>query len=129
MTSTVCPANASLAKSGVMGVSSGRLGRLSCGGIARRRGMRMSRGAGPVNEEGADPKVRPRNVSLKRLGYMPMPMSGMPAPAAAASSFFSGFSATIASVVMSRPATEAASCSAVRTTLAGSMMPAFTMST
>jgi hypothetical protein len=29
---------------------------------------------------------------------------------------------------MSRPATEAASCSAVRTTLVGSMMPAFTMS-
>ena len=47
----------------------------------------------------------------------------------AGASFFSGFSATIASVVMSRPATEAASCSAVRTTLAGSMIPVFTMST
>src|SRR5260370_24526651 len=34
-----------------------------------------------------------------------------------------GSSATIASVVISRPATEAASCSAVRTTLVGSMMP------
>ena len=37
-------------------------------------------------------------------------------------SFF-GFSATIASVVISSPATEAASCRAVRTTLVGSMMP------
>ena len=49
-------------------------------------------------------------------------------PAASAGAFFSGFSATIASVVTSRPATEAASCSAVRTTLVGSMMPAFTRS-
>ena len=36
---------------------------------------------------------------------------------------------TMASVVMSRPATEAASCRAVRTTLVGSMMPSFTRST
>jgi hypothetical protein len=35
----------------------------------------------------------------------------------------SGFSATIASVVISRPATDAASCSACRTTLVGSMIP------
>ena len=41
---------------------------------------------------------------------------------AAASS--SGFSAMAASVVISRPATEAASCSAMRTTLVGSMTPA-----
>ena len=40
-----------------------------------------------------------------------------------------GFSATIASVVTSRPAIEAAACSAKQTTLVGSMMPAFTMST
>jgi uncharacterized membrane-anchored protein len=40
----------------------------------------------------------------------------------AAASFF-GASAIMASVVISRPATEAASCRAVRTTLAGSMMP------
>ena len=39
--------------------------------------------------------------------------------------FSSGFSATIASVVSSRPATDAAFCSAVRTTLVGSTMPAF----
>ncbi len=37
-------------------------------------------------------------------------------------SFF-GFSATIASVVISSLAIEAASCRAVRTTLVGSMMP------
>jgi hypothetical protein len=36
---------------------------------------------------------------------------------------FLGFSATIASVVISNPAIEAASCSAVRTTLVGSMIP------
>lgn len=39
-----------------------------------------------------------------------------------------GRSATIASVVMSSEATEAASCSAVRTTFAGSMTPDFTRS-
>ncbi len=55
----------------------------------------------------------------------PMP-PGMPPPAAP-SAF--GFSAIMASVVMRRPATEAASCSAVRTTLVGSMMPAATRST
>jgi hypothetical protein len=36
---------------------------------------------------------------------------------------FLGLSATIASVVMSKPAIEAASCNAVRTTLVGSMIP------
>jgi len=40
-----------------------------------------------------------------------------------------GSSATIASVVTKRPATEAASCSAARTTLAGSTMPLSSMST
>ena len=48
----------------------------------------------------------------------------MPPPAP---SFF-GTSATIASVVMSRPAIDAAFCSAARTTLVGSMMPFFIMS-
>ena len=52
----------------------------------------------------------------------PMP----PPPAGMAGAFFFGFSATIASVVMSRPATEAASWSAVRTTLAGSITPCLT---
>src|SRR4030081_2891816 len=42
---------------------------------------------------------------------------------------FFGTSATIASVVTRRPATDAASCNAARTTLAGSMMPLSTMST
>ena len=40
----------------------------------------------------------------------------------------SSSTATVASVVMIRPATEAASWSAMRTTLTGSMIPAFTMS-
>ena len=64
--------------------------------------------------------------------YIPMPpippmppISGIPPPPAPLGS---GFSATIASVVISRPATEAASRRAVRTTLVGSTMPAFTMS-
>ena len=47
-----------------------------------------------------------------------------PAGIAGAVSFL-GFSAIIASVVIKRPATEAASCSAVRTTFAGSMTPPF----
>src|SRR5215467_3813203 len=49
----------------------------------------------------------------------PMPPPGM----AGIGVSFLGLSATIASVVMSRPAIEAASCSAVRTTLVGSMIP------
>jgi len=40
-----------------------------------------------------------------------------------AGAFFFGFSATLASVVMSRPATDAASCRAARTTFAGSITP------
>ena len=40
-----------------------------------------------------------------------------------------GSSATMASVVIRRPATDAASCSAARTTFAGSTMPASTRST
>ena len=52
-----------------------------------------------------------------------------PPPACGMAGFSFGSSATMASVVTSRPATEAASCSAARTTLAGSMMPASIMST
>ena len=47
----------------------------------------------------------------------------MPPPPGIAWPFFCGSSATMASVVMSRPATDAAPCSAARTTLVGSMMP------
>ncbi len=49
----------------------------------------------------------------------PMPPGGMPG-----ADFGSGRSPTIASVVISKPATEAASCNATRTTLVGSMIPA-----
>ena len=56
-------------------------------------------------------------------GMPPMPpMSGMPPPPPAP--FSSGFSAIMASVVSSSDATLAAFCSAVRTTLVGSMTPA-----
>jgi hypothetical protein len=48
--------------------------------------------------------------------------------AAGAGSDFFGFSATSASVEISSAATEAASCNAVRTTLAGSITPAFARS-
>ncbi len=63
-------------------------------------------------------------VDQKSIPPPPMPPPGMPPPA----SFF-GSSAIMASVVIRRPATEAASWIAVRTTLVGSMMPALTMST
>src|SRR6202023_2302532 len=57
----------------------------------------------------------------------PMPPPPPPPCIGGAASF--GSSATMASVVTKRAATDAASCSAVRTTLAGSMMPLATMST
>ena len=47
-----------------------------------------------------------------------------PPPGIAGAAFFFGASATMASVVIMRPAIEAASCSATRTTFAGSTMPA-----
>ena len=53
----------------------------------------------------------------------------MPPPGMDGASFFLGASATIASVVIIRPAIDAASCSATRTTFAGSTMPALSMST
>ncbi len=56
------------------------------------------------------------------------PMPPMPPPGMAGADAGFGSSATIASVVMSSEATDAASIRAVRTTLVGSMMPAFTRS-
>src|SRR4029077_15466130 len=57
------------------------------------------------------------------------PMPPMPPPGGiAGADLSSGLSATMASVVSIRLATEAAFCSAVRTTLVGSMMPAFSRS-
>src|ERR1700722_17898866 len=59
-------------------------------------------------------------------GYI-MPPGGIPPgiPPPAPAPFSSGFSATMHSVVSSRLATDAAFCSALRTTLVGSMIPAF----
>ena len=54
------------------------------------------------------------------------PISGIPPPPAAP--LGSGLSATIASVVIKSAATDAASSSAVRTTLAGSITPNLNMS-
>ena len=59
----------------------------------------------------------PSSVLIGQKSMPPMPPPGI------AVLCFLGTSATIASVVMSRPATEAAPCSAARTTLVGSMMP------
>jgi hypothetical protein len=52
-------------------------------------------------------------------GYYIIPISPMPLPGAAGA----GSSPIMASVVIIRPATEAAFCSATRTTLAGSIIP------
>src|SRR5579871_1557019 len=57
----------------------------------------------------------------------PFVQNSMAGAAGTGSAFF-GFSATSASVVISSDATDAASCKAVRTTLAGSITPAFTKS-
>ena len=53
----------------------------------------------------------------------PIPPMPPPAPPGMAEPCFFGSSATIASVVISSPATEAAPCRATRTTFVGSMMP------
>ena len=63
-------------------------------------------------------------VAAAHAALPPPPGGPPPAPA----DFFLGFSATSASVVSIRLATEAAFCSAVRTTLVGSMTPALTRS-
>jgi drug/metabolite transporter (DMT)-like permease len=81
-----------------------------------------------IQQKRAAPKDRPHFFAwyaMDQKSIPPMPPPGGP-PAGAP--FGSGRSATIASVVISKEATEAASCSAVRTTLVGSMMPATTRS-
>jgi len=73
--------------------------------------------------EGESGRVRCGPGAYIIPGIPPMPpMSGMPPPPPPP--FGSGLSATMASVVSNRPDTDAACCSAVRTTLAGSMTPA-----
>src|SRR5207245_2799032 len=73
-----------------------------------------------------DPRLRVFGVGKLRVAdasVMPAVIGGNTnAP------FGSGFSATIASVVISSPATDAASWRACRTTLVGSMIPAWIMS-
>jgi hypothetical protein len=53
----------------------------------------------------------------------PIPHMPPPGPPGIAGLCFFGSSATMASVVMSKPATDAAPYSAARTTLVGSMIP------
>src|SRR5690606_27653838 len=86
-------------------------------------------GKPPERKKGA-PRGAPSCRSRKEqtayiMPSMPPMPPGMP-PAAAP--FGSGLSATMASVVISRPATEAASSRAVRVTFAGSMTPNLNMS-
>lgn len=64
-------------------------------------------------------RPRPERSRTCRFNQKSMPPPGI---GGSGPSFFA-FSATIASVVISKPAIEAASCSAVRTTLTGSITP------
>ena len=83
------------------------------------RGVGASEG---VHDEGrgeTEDLLRVVAQAGRDFGDLPLVLAG----------FSFGASATMASVVTRRPATEEASCSAVRTTLAGSMMPLPTMST
>ena len=78
-------------------------------------------------------EVRPGSMSRRATAHAFGPrrrsQKSIPPPGGiAGAGFFSGISPTIASLVNIRPATDAASCSAVRTTLVGSMIPALNMS-
>ena len=103
--------------------------RLSCAGRVRRaRSPANPRGIARADKKGG--RSRPfRSFAGKRSDQKSMPPMPPPPPPIGIAGFSFGTSATIASVVMRSPATEAASCSAVRTTLAGSTMPASIMST
>jgi hypothetical protein len=74
---------------------------------------------GPLRRAALFPKLCVRGYIMPPMPPMPL-MSGIAGAAPAGA----GLSATIASVVINRPATEAASRRAVVTTLAGSTMPA-----
>jgi hypothetical protein len=76
----------------------------------------------PLIELARQPKRSRGDASQKSMPPIPPPMPP-PGPPGIAGLCFFGSSATIASVVIRRPAMEAASCSAIRTTLVGSMMP------
>src|SRR5262249_55529585 len=86
----------------------------------------VRRGAPPSNPPPPPPGGLhlPPPPPLEAYIMPPIPPGGMGGVAG----FSSGFSAPIASVVRSSPATDAALSSAVRTTLVGSMMPAFSRS-
>jgi hypothetical protein len=79
---------------------------------------------GPVGKQRGGLATRPRCFGSYCDIQKSMPP--MPPGPPAGGDVLAGRSATIASVVISREATEAAPCRAVRTTLVGSMMPAST---
>src|SRR5690606_9138816 len=83
---------------------------------ARRKKRSPAQGGASVQQRGRSAYIMPP------MPPMP-PMSGM-----AGAALSSGRSATTASVVIIRPAMEAAACSALRVTLAGSRMPISIMS-
>ena len=92
-------------------------------------GAASRRGRAPRRSQREGPGVETDSGALRfqcSAGYI-IPGMPPPPPGIAGSSFF-GFSATIASVVSSSDATLAAFWSAVRTTLVGSITPAFTRS-
>ena len=95
-------------------------------------GAPSDRQSGAGSELKAQKKKAPHGAGLSKgrgvvASYIMPPMSGMPPPGMAGASY-SGSSATIASVLIIRPATEEAACRAVRVTLAGSRMPISSMS-
>src|SRR5262249_25226103 len=95
-------------------------------GLVNGGGKQRSRAVAPAGgPEKKAPALQPGPCSVvePRSDQKSIPPPIPPAPGGMAGVCFFGTSATIASVVMSRPATEAASCNAVRTTLVGSMMP------
>ena len=103
----------------------------------RRPGRNLCRDGPTVGRVGLERQpgklsttIRPE-ASREMIRVADQPQKSIPPPprSMVGISFFFGSSATMASVVMSRPATEAAFCSAARTTLVGSMMPFLTMST
>src|SRR6201989_2414104 len=91
----------------------------TCGQLSRRNKYQVSKKAGAV--------LRPSLFLVidraPQKSMPPIPPMPPPAPPGIAGLCFFGNSATMASVVMSKPATDAAPCSAARTTLVGSMIP------
>ena len=113
-----------------------------CPGVVERREVVDSAGSRDRNDgkvgvrvppmpgsllDQSEPASIPKQLRFAKTSYMP-PMPSMPPPPGIWPPAFSssGFSTTTASVVSSSPAIEAAFWSAMRTTLVGSITPAWT---